>query len=119
MQPEQYAKYIDTFVCTYNTRISQFKYGFYPSSVASLGILGRPIICPQCSSVLDIINNKNNAILYDDFNECSLKESICAAYNMSSCQKKSISNGLKKHLIKQTWEKVVKIICKTINGGIN
>lgn len=112
--PEKFAKYVDTFVCTYDVDFPQFKYGFFPSSIASLGMLKRPVICPRCDSILDVISVESNAILYNSCEKESLNDAINTAYDMTSCERDVMARNLKKHLSIQTWEKVVNIIDNSI-----
>lgn len=108
------AEKFDAFVCTYNINFPQFKMGFFASSIASLGIYNKPIICPECESVLDIIKTRDNAILYKSGEADSLKEAICRLYDMSKENQNKMSNKLKLHLLKQSWYNVVDIIHGTI-----
>ena len=56
--PIPYINKMDICICCYNLTFPQFQYGFYPSSIANLGKMGKPLICPHCDSVLYIIEQR-------------------------------------------------------------
>ena len=85
---------MDICICCYNLTFPQFQYGFYPSSIANLGKMGKPLICPHCDSVLDIIEHKDNAFLYNnDYDD--LSSVMCRAFESNKTTKDTIANRLK------------------------
>lgn len=105
---------IDGFICTYKTSMPNFKYGFYPSSIATLSQYDLPIICPKCDSVIDIIGSENNAFLYEAEQELSLLETMNNLYAFPDNQRIQVAENLKKLTSKKSWDNVIKIIQNTI-----
>jgi glycosyltransferase involved in cell wall biosynthesis len=111
----QLATFVDIFVCTYKIDLKQFQYGFFPSSIANIGCYGKAIICPQCSSVEDIIGNKLNAFVYDYFKRGALESTMEQVILADRKRLHRTGNLLKLHLVDNTWHRVVEKIIHTID----
>lgn len=109
------ANAVDAFICTYKVDLEQFKYGFFPSSLANIGKYTKPIICPECKSVIDIIGTKKNAYLYDYEQSDSLYSTMATVAMSDFSSRNDVGNHLELHLQQYKWNKVVSSILNNIN----